>query len=46
MSNSTYSVKKSEISRKWYIIDAENKPVGRVAVEAAKLLKGKHKTIY
>lgn len=46
MSNTTYSVKKSEITRKWYIIDAEGKPVGRVATEAAKLLKGKHKTIY
>lgn len=46
MSNTTYSVKKSEITRKWYIIDAEGKPVGRVATEAARLLKGKHKPIY
>ncbi len=46
MSNTTYSVKKSEITRKWYIIDAENKPVGRISAEAAKLLKGKHKPIY
>ena len=46
MNNTTYSVKKNEIERKWYIIDAENKPVGRVASEAAKLLRGKHKAIF
>lgn len=46
MNNTTYSVKASEITRKWYIIDAEGKPLGRVASEAAKLLKGKHKPIY
>jgi len=46
MNNTTYSVKASEITRKWYIIDAENKPLGRVASEAAKLLKGKHKPTY
>ena len=43
MNNTTYSVKKNEIERKWYIIDAENKPLGRVASEAAKLLRGKQK---
>ena len=46
MNNTTYSAKKSEIERKWYIIDATNKPIGRVATEAAKLLAGKHKPIY
>ena len=46
MNNTTYSAKKNEIERKWYIIDAENKPLGRVATEAAKLLKGKHKPTY
>ena len=46
MNNTTYSVKKSEIQRKWYIIDAANKPLGRVATEAAKLLRGKHKPTY
>lgn len=46
MNNTTYSVKKEEIERKWYIIDAENKPLGRVAVEAAKLLRGKHKPTF
>ncbi len=46
MNNTTYSVKKSEIESKWYIIDAANKPLGRVATEAAKLLRGKHKPTY
>ena len=46
MNNTTYSAKKSEIERKWYIIDASNKPLGRVATEAARLLAGKHKPIY
>ena len=46
MNNTTYSIKKNEIERKWYIIDAENKPLGRVATEAAKLLRGKHKPTF
>ncbi len=46
MNNTTYSIKKDEIVRKWYIIDAEGKPLGRVATEAAKLLRGKHKPTY
>ena len=46
MNNTTHSVKLSEIERKWYIIDAENKPLGRVATEVARLLKGKHKPTY
>jgi large subunit ribosomal protein L13 len=46
MNNKTHSVKASEIERKWYIIDAENKPLGRVAAEAAKLLRGKHKPTF
>ena len=46
MNNTTYSIKKSEIERKWYIIDAAKKPLGRVAAEAAKLLRGKHKPTY
>ena len=46
MNNTTYSVKASEIEKKWYIIDAEGRPLGRVASEAAKLLKGKHKPMY
>ena len=46
MNNTTYSIKKNEIESKWYIIDAANKPLGRVATEAAKLLRGKHKPTY
>lgn len=46
MNNTTYSIKKSEIESKWYIIDAAYKPLGRVAAEAAKLLRGKHKPTY
>ena len=46
MNNTTYSIKEKEIERKWYIIDAEGKPLGRVATEAAKLLRGKHKPTY
>ena len=46
MNNRTYSAKKEEIQRKWYIIDASDTPLGRVATEAAKLLRGKHKTIF
>ena len=46
MNNKTHSVKASEIERKWYIIDAEGRSLGRVATEAARLLKGKHKPTY
>lgn len=46
MNNTTYSAKESEIERKWYIIDASGKPLGRVATEAAKLLRGKHKPTF
>ena len=46
MNNTTYSAKCGEVESKWYIIDAANKPLGRVATEAAKLLRGKHKPTY
>lgn len=46
MNNTTHSVKANEIEKKWYVIDAANKPLGRVATEVAKLLKGKHKPTY
>jgi large subunit ribosomal protein L13 len=41
----TYSAKPAEMeaSRKWIVIDATNQPMGRVAVEAAKILRGKNK---
>ena len=43
---STYMAKKGEIDRKWYVIDAAGKPLGRVAAQAAVLLRGKHKTTF
>lgn len=46
MNNTTHSVKAKEIERKWYVIDAADKPLGRVATEVARLLKGKHKPTY
>ena len=46
MNNVTHSVKASEIERKWYVIDADGKVLGRLASEVAKLLKGKHKPTY
>ena len=46
MNNTTHSVKASEIERKWYVIDADGKVLGRLATEVAKLLKGKHKPTY
>ncbi len=46
MNNTTHSVKAKEIEKKWYVIDAAQKPLGRVASEVAKLLKGKHKPTY
>lgn len=39
----TYSAKTDEVERHWHVIDAENKVLGKVAVEAARLLRGKHK---
>ena len=46
MNNITYRIEKAEVERKWYIIDAANKPLGRVATEAARLLRGKHKPTF
>ncbi len=40
---STFMAKKETISRKWYVIDAAGKPLGRTAVEAANILRGKHR---
>ena len=43
---STYMPKAGDITRNWYVIDAAGKPMGKVAVEAARLLRGKHKPIF
>lgn len=40
---STYMAKKETVERKWYIIDAADKPVGKTAAKAAAILRGKHK---
>jgi large subunit ribosomal protein L13 len=38
--------KPEEMQRKWYLIDAEDKTLGRLATEVARMLRGKHKPIY
>ena len=43
---STYMPKAGEISRKWYVLDATDKPLGRVAAQAATILRGKHKPTF
>lgn len=43
---STFMQKKEEVSRNWYVIDAKDIPLGRVASKAAVMLRGKHKTTY
>ncbi|RJX36637.1 50S ribosomal protein L13 [Paenibacillus pinisoli] len=39
----TYMAKPNEVERKWFVIDAEGKTLGRLASEAASLIRGKHK---
>lgn len=43
---STYVPKEGEVTKNWLVIDAEDKVLGRVAAEAAHLLRGKHKPQY
>lgn len=43
---STFMAKKETVSRKWYIIDAADKPLGKTAVKAATILSGKHRPEY
>jgi large subunit ribosomal protein L13 len=42
----TYSVKAGEIEHHWYVVDAEDMILGRLATEVARILRGKHKPIY
>lgn len=42
----SFQLKKEDIDRKWYVIDATDKVVGRLATEVAKLLRGKHKPTF
>ena len=42
----TKSAKKEEVARRWYVVDAQDKVLGRLATRVASVLRGKHKTIY
>lgn len=42
----TYMAKPNEVEKKWYVIDAAGKPLGRVATVAATILRGKHKPTF
>lgn len=42
----TYMATPKDVEKKWYILDATNKPLGRLATEAARLLRGKHKPTF
>ncbi len=42
----TFSAKEHEVSRDWYVVDAEGKTLGRLASEVARRLRGKHKPVY
>lgn len=44
--NRTYSTKPEDIERKWYVVDAQGKTLGRLATRVATVLKGKHKPEY
>ncbi|WP_036224283.1 50S ribosomal protein L13 [Mesoaciditoga lauensis] len=46
MTQKTYFAKKEEVKRKWYVVDATGKPLGRLAREIAVILRGKNKPIY
>ena len=43
---STYSAKETEVQRRWWVIDATDQVLGRVAVKAANLLRGKEKAMF
>lgn len=43
---STFTAKPNEVESKWYVIDATGKPLGRVAAEAAHIIRGKHKPVF
>ena len=43
---STYMAKKETVERKWYVIDAANKPLGKTAAAVANILNGKHRPEY
>jgi len=42
----TYSAKKADITRKWYVVDADGKTLGHLAAQVAIVLRGKHKPVF
>ena len=46
LSYKTQSAKKETLERKWYVVDAEGLPLGRMATKIASVLRGKHRTDY
>src|ERR1019366_238752 len=42
----TYSAKAPEITREWYVVDATNRPLGRLASDIARVLRGKHRPTF
>jgi large subunit ribosomal protein L13 len=44
--NKTYMAKKEEMKRQWYLVDAKDKVLGRMAAKIAVILRGKHKPIF
>lgn len=42
----TFMAKAEEVQRKWYVVDADGKPLGRLASEVASVLRGKRKPTY
>src|SRR5262245_48358713 len=46
MATKTFMAKEHEVERQWWVVDATGKPLGRLATEVAKLLRGKHKPIF
>ncbi|WCA22344.1 50S ribosomal protein L13 [Candidatus Phytoplasma oryzae] len=46
VNNKTISINKQQMDRKWYIVDVQNKTLGRISTKIASILKGKLKTAY
>ncbi|MFP5331896.1 MAG: 50S ribosomal protein L13 [Acidimicrobiia bacterium] len=46
MNNKTFSPKPSDLTRQWWVVDATDLPLGRLASEVAKLIRGKHKPTF
>ena len=42
----TFTPKAEDVEHRWWLVDAENKPLGRLATEVARVLRGKHKPIF